>query len=287
MSEKRSSPLKPNCPLCQNSFPLSDDVWRKILNKEEYNVLRCAGTERPAKGKYTNFNERGVYHCTACDLPLFDSSAKFACGCGWPAFHSPIDETSIVNKTDHHIGYPRTECLCVKCDSHLGHVFNDAPSNIPTGRRFCINSICLNFKPADAVEAKRNYAIEKSESQWRALLSPEEFGVLREFRTEEPDVNLYVKHFQSGIYSCRGCNQPLFSSSAKMDGVCGWPSFDAPLSENAIEPMYDYDKGYRREGINCSKCGGHLGHRFFDQSPKTGIRFCINSLALHFTPAQK
>jgi len=125
----------------------SEDEWKQKLTKEQYQVLRLKGTERPFSGKYWNNREKGVYYCAGCGVPLFDSKAQFASGCGWPSFSVPISNKDVDIESDLSLGLEREEVLCNKCGGHLGHVFDDGPK--PTGLRYCINSISLDFKPED------------------------------------------------------------------------------------------------------------------------------------------
>ncbi len=126
---------------------INDEDWCKKLTKEQYEVLREKSTERPFTGKYWDNHEKGKYYCAGCGAPLFDSETKFESGCGWPSFYAPVDENKIETKTDKSLGMRRTEVLCKKCGGHLGHVFPDGPK--PTGKRYCINSISLDFKKKD------------------------------------------------------------------------------------------------------------------------------------------
>jgi len=123
----------------------SEDDWKEKLTEEQYRVLRLKGTERPFTGKYWNNKEKGVYYCAGCGTPLFDSESKFESGCGWPSFSTPINDSNINETQDNSFNMRRTEVLCNKCGGHLGHVFDDGPK--PTGSRYCMNSISLDFKP--------------------------------------------------------------------------------------------------------------------------------------------
>lgn len=122
----------------------TEEEWRKQLSPEQYHILREAGTERAFTGAYWDNHEKGVYHCAACGLPLFDSKTKFDSGTGWPSFYEPIAESRVDNVTDRTLGMERTEVRCRRCGSHLGHVFDDGPK--PTGLRYCINSAGLKFE---------------------------------------------------------------------------------------------------------------------------------------------
>ena len=125
----------------------TDQEWQTCLTPEEYQVLRQKGTERAFTGKYYKHKEEGGYVCAGCENELFSSKTKYDSGSGWPAFFDAIDETKINTKRDISFGMIRTEITCAKCDSHLGHVFEDGPK--PTGLRYCVNSVSLDFVSKD------------------------------------------------------------------------------------------------------------------------------------------
>lgn len=129
---------------------LNNDEWQKILPEAVYNIARQKGTERPWSSKYENFKEVGTYYCAACGNALFKSNTKFESGCGWPSFFEPISKTSILYLEDRTHGMVRTEVECGRCKSHLGHVFEDGPP--PTGLRYCINGVVLDFEKAQKAE---------------------------------------------------------------------------------------------------------------------------------------
>lgn len=143
MSEVRLTP---------DSVRRSDQEWRQILTPMEYHVLREAGTERPFTGELLYETREGIYRCRACGAELFRSETKFDSHCGWPSFYDPQD-AAVIQRIDTSHGMVRTEVLCAVCESHLGHVFDDAHDQ-PTGLRYCMNSISLTFEATEGADAQ-------------------------------------------------------------------------------------------------------------------------------------
>ena len=135
---------------------VTNEEWKKILPGDVYHIARQKGTERPYTSQYEDFDEIGTYYCAVCGNALFRSDTKFESGCGWPSFYEPISKSSIIYEVDNAHGMKRTEVMCGRCHSHLGHVFDDGPK--PTGLRYCINGVVLDFEKAK--EAAEKYDSE-------------------------------------------------------------------------------------------------------------------------------
>jgi peptide-methionine (R)-S-oxide reductase len=137
---------------------LTNDEWKKILPGNVYAIARMKGTERPWSSAFEDSKEIGTYYCAVCGNPLFRSDTKFESGCGWPSFYEPVSKSSVIYLPDHSHGMNRTEVECGRCRSHLGHVFQDGPP--PTGLRYCINGVVLDFEKAK--EAEKRYDADHS-----------------------------------------------------------------------------------------------------------------------------
>jgi peptide-methionine (R)-S-oxide reductase len=140
-----------------SSVNLSEEEWKKILPADVYQIARQKGTERPWTSPLEHIKDKGTYYCAACGNALFVSDTKFESGCGWPSFYQPISKGSIIYTPDDSHGMKRTEVQCGRCKAHLGHVFDDGPP--PTGLRYCINGVVLDFKKAE--DAKKKFDEEK------------------------------------------------------------------------------------------------------------------------------
>lgn len=152
MSEEKKSPVYSKTD--SSKVTMTDEEWKKVLPSDVYYIARQKGTERPWTSKFEKFDEVGTYYCAACGNALFKSDTKFESGCGWPSFYDPISKSSIIYTPDNTLGMSRTEVQCGRCKAHLGHVFDDGPP--PTGLRYCINGVILDFEKAKATEKKFN-----------------------------------------------------------------------------------------------------------------------------------
>lgn len=133
----------------------------------------------------------------------------------------------------------------------------------------------------------RRYSIERTDAEWRGILTPEQYRVMREAGTEPPFTGAYVDTEDEGVYRCAACGNPLFRSEAKYHSGCGWPSFYAPISPDAVEEVPDTSHNMVRTEIRCGACGSHLGHVFEDGPQPTGLRYCMNSVALDFEAGEE
>src|SRR5678815_3072188 len=141
---KKNNPVYSNTD--NSKVVLTEEEWKKVLPSDVYHIAREKGTERPWSSKFEAFDEPGTYYCAACGNPLFKSDTKFESGCGWPSFYEPIKKESVIYATDNSYGMVRKEAMCGRCKAHLGHVFEDGPP--PTGLRYCINGVVLDFEKA-------------------------------------------------------------------------------------------------------------------------------------------
>jgi peptide-methionine (R)-S-oxide reductase len=132
----------------------------------------------------------------------------------------------------------------------------------------------------------KQYPVTKTDEEWRRTLTPEQYAVLREHATERPGSCALLSEHRPGTFSCAGCGNPLFVADRKFESGTGWPSFFAPV-EGSIDKTVDSSFGMVRTEVHCSRCGGHLGHVFPDGPPPTGLRYCINGVALNFEPKEK
>lgn len=151
---------------------------------------------------------------------------------------------------------------------------------------FLLLTNCSAQQSNETTESKKGKSmpdkVVKSEKDWKEILTPEQYQVLREKGTERPYTGKYWDNKEEGTYKCAACGEILFESDTKFDSGCGWPSFYAPESQSKVATQDDYSHGMNRTEVLCSKCGGHLGHVFDDGPNPTGLRYCINSASLNF-----
>jgi peptide-methionine (R)-S-oxide reductase len=140
------------------------------------------------------------------------------------------------------------------------------------------------WRAAGAKAAEGQFEVTRTPDEWRKLLTPEQYAVLRQEDTEAAFTSPFNDEKRKGVFACAGCDLPLFTSETKFDSGTGWPSFYAPI-EGAVGTGKDWTLGLLREEVHCRRCGGHLGHVFDDGPPPTGLRYCINGVALKFVPA--
>jgi len=160
MTEKNPAPNSPDNPYYSRAdtteLDLPDSVWKKVLSDSIYQVARGKATEEAFTGKYWDYTGTGTYYCAACGNGLFRSDSKFASSCGWPSFFETLRKNSVKYRPDLSYGMNRTEVICGRCGAHLGHLFDDGPP--PTGKRYCMNSIVLDFEPDESNESShRNH----------------------------------------------------------------------------------------------------------------------------------
>lgn len=153
-------------------------------------------------------------------------------------------------------------------------------------RRQFLISACLAALAGRAAHAQAPFAVTRAEEEWRKLLTPEQFAVLRKHGTEYAFTSPLLSEKRKGVFACAGCGQELFASETKYESYTGWPSFWKPISETAVGTTVDTSLGMTRTEVHCARCGGHLGHVFNDGPDPTGLRYCMNGVAMTFQPAE-
>ncbi len=150
------------------------------------------------------------------------------------------------------------------------------------GNLFLLTSCSGQTAGSSETTGRDSTAISRSEAEWKEILTPEQFHILREKGTDRPFIGKYYKTNDKGVYSCAACGNELFTSDMKFDSDCGWPSFDKAMAGGKIKTAVDRSYGMIRTEIMCARCGGHLGHLFEDGPTETGLRYCVNSTSLNF-----
>ena len=173
---------------------------------------------------------------------------------------------------------PNTANLALHGDQH------DRPPYPARIRRQPVWPCCFPLAACPPAHAAEKFEIEKTDAEWRAQLTPQQYEILRQQGTERPGSSPLLKEHRKGVFACAGCDLPLFSSETKFESGTGWPSFYQPL-DNAVGKTEDRTFGMLRTEIHCRRCGGHLGHVFNDGPKPTGLRYCMDGFALQFHPA--
>lgn len=166
----------------------------------------------------------------------------------------------------------------------IGPPSSASPARLDTLSAPCLMKAIPMSLPAPHDHDDPRYPVRKTEAQWRAELDATQFAVARRAATERPFSGAYWNHWADGSYRCVGCGETLFSSAAKFDAGCGWPSWWQAVDDSKVERLEDRSHGMLRVEIRCARCGSHLGHVFEDGPAPTGERFCVNSAAIHFAP---